>query len=93
LNYCVLEHDAKHNIVYLEDTSSATERTITNDAERVMREMFRDYGSRVLVVYKDTAGEWWEMRLKISGPYDEYENIVFERWHGLAWRILKGTTV
>jgi len=88
MNYCVLEHDAEHNIVYLEDTSSSTERTITNDAEKIMFNMFQYYGSRVLVVYKDTAGEWWEMRLKISGPYDEFEEIVFEPWNGLAWRTL-----
>lgn len=89
MNYRVLEHDAKHNIVYLEDTSGPNERTITNDAETIMFNMFQYYGSHVLVVYKDTAGEWWEMRLMISGPYDEYENIVFEPWNGLAWRTLK----
>lgn len=89
MNYRVVEYDAENNIVYLEDTSGPNERTITNDAERVMRDMFRDYGSRVLVVYRDTANEWWEMCLKISGPYDEYENIVFEPWNGLAWRTLK----
>ena len=89
MNYLVLEHDAEHDIVYLEDTSGPTECTITNDAERVMRDMFRDYGSRVLVVYRDTNNEWWEMRLAISGPYDEYEEIIFEPWNGLAWRTLK----
>jgi len=89
MNYRVLEHDAEHNIVYLEDISGPTERTITNDAERVMRDMFRDYGSRVLIVYRDTNNEWWQMRLKISGPYDEHEDIVFEPWNGLAWDILK----
>ena len=54
-----------------------------------MRAMFQDYGSRVLIVYRDTNNEWWQMRLAISGPYDEYERIVFEPWNGLAWDILK----
>ena len=89
MNYQVLEYDAKHDIVYLEDTSGPTERSITNDADRVMRDMFRDYGSRVLVVYRDTNNEWWEMRLLLSGPYNQYEKIEFEPWYGLAWRTLK----
>ena len=89
MNYQVLEYDAKHDIVYLEDTSGPTERSITNDADRVMRDMFRDYGSRVLVVYRDTNNEWWEMRLLLSGPYNQYEKIEFEPWCGLAWRTLK----
>ena len=89
MNYHLVEYDSKHNIVYLEDTSGPTERTITNDAETVMQRMFRSYGTRVLVVYRDTAGEWWQMRLKISGTYDEYEGIVFEPWYGVEWDILK----
>ena len=89
MSFCVTEYDAENNIVFLEDTSGPNERTITNDAETVMMKMFQKFGSQVLVVYRDTNNEWWEMRLAISGPYDEYEEIVFEPWNGLAWRTLK----
>jgi len=89
LSFCVTEYDAENNIVYLEDTSGPNERTITNDAETVMMKMFQKFGSRVLVVYRDTNNEWWEMRLLLSGPYNQYEKIEFEPWCGLAWRTLK----
>jgi len=89
LSFCVTEYDAENNIVFLEDTSGPNERTITNDAETVMMKMFQKFGSRVLVVYRDTNNEWWEMRLLLSGPYNQYEKIEFEPWYGLAWRTLK----
>jgi hypothetical protein len=54
-----------------------------------MMKMFQKFGSRVLVVYRDTNNEWWEMRLLLSGPYNQYEQIEFEPWYGLAWRTLK----
>ena len=89
MSFCVTDYDAENNIVYLEDTSGPNERTITNDAETVMMKMFQKFGSRVLVVYRDTNNEWWEMRLLLPGPYNQYEQIEFEPWYGLAWRTLK----
>lgn len=84
----LVERDIKNNITYLEDRSNMLgTMSITNDAENVVTWCREIYGNRVRIVYKDTEGEWWE--IKWSLELDRGTVVNFERWHGIAWDILK----
>ena len=75
----------RHNlIVYIEDEDGLI--SVTNDAENVRAVILSAYGYAYRVVYRDSQGEWWEIKDKYIG----FGKIIdFERWHGLAWDILK----
>ena len=84
----LVERDIENNITYLEDRSNMfTTISITNDAENVVDYCRSIYGNKVRVVYKDTEGEWWE--IKWSLELDEGTVVNFERWNGLAWDLLQ----
>lgn len=80
--------DFKNRIVYLHDDSNKDGgMSITNDAENVViwcREM---YGNNIRIVYTDTDNELWEIVWKDTMSI--LDEVRFERWHGLAWDILK----
>ena len=85
------DRDIQNKIVFIEDMSNKTGgMSITNDAEDVLQYWHESLGNDWRVVYKDTDGEWWEIvpkRAKKGWPL--VESVVFERWHGLDWDILK----
>lgn len=80
--FSVVEHDARHNIVFLEDLADLTgSRTITNDAEAVLSHWKQRNGAGTRVVYRDTDGEWWEIVWDDKIGYTAR----FRPWHGLVW--------
>lgn len=79
-----VEHDTKHNMVFLEDLANLTGgTTITNDAENVVGHCRSLYGNGVRVVYKGTDQEWFEIVAE-DHAWDGLE-ISFKPWHGLVW--------
>lgn len=96
-NFGVIEMDRNNNIFFIEDISDKTGgMTVTNDAEAVYEFINNNFSHtaptplRWRVVYKDTEGEWWEMIPDVHA-WSGLE-IGFEKWHGLAWDILKRDT-
>lgn len=77
-----------NRFVFLRDHDDGS-KTITNDAERVLKQMARTYpGHRV--VYQDTNGEWWEI-LHVYRPKsadDSWWEVEFRPWHGEVWDAL-----
>lgn len=82
--FSVVEHDTKHNMVFLEDLANLIGgTTITNDAENVVDYCRSLYGNSVRVVYKDTDQEWWELDWYMHDP--GRTDVKFRPWHGLVW--------
>jgi hypothetical protein len=93
----MVRRDYKHNIVFIEDIANHTGGcTITNDAEAVFNYLDVHYSHEAptpgywRIVYKDTEGEWWEIK-PCDAEYDKgVTSVRFEKWHGLEWDALKG---
>ena len=82
-NWNIIERDAKHELVFIEDTSNQMGgMTITNDAEAVLTFFQLRYGKSWQVVYTDTEGE------KFLLDWSDYWGVRFTRWEGLAWYLL-----
>ena len=67
------------NIVFIRDLDLGG-RSVTNDAENVLRECQNALGA-CRVVYQDSRGEWAEIVWKDSW----LGTISFRPWHGLVW--------
>lgn len=80
----VVEHDEQHQIVFIEDLNRG-KKSVTNDAENVLRLIQNDYGA-VRLVYRDSMGEWAEIIWKDAW----HGEVDFLPWDGLTWDILKG---
>jgi hypothetical protein len=92
--FAMVHRDYRRNIIFIEDIANHTGGcTITNDAEAVFNHLDTHYSHDAptpgywRVVYKDTEGEWWEIK-KSYGT--DFESVVFEKWHGHEWDALKG---
>ena len=84
-----IETNYDNRISFIEDIANHTGgTTITNDAENVLNYFRDNFGAFWRVVYKDTENEWWEIVSHVH-PWTGNTEISFERWHGLAWDILK----
>ena len=82
--FVVVEWDAEHNIVFLEDIANQTGgTTITNDAENVVLYCLGIYGRDVKVVYRDTDQEWWMIDWAMHDP--SRVDVRFQPWHGRVW--------
>lgn len=81
----VCKVDQPNSIVFIEDTNGL--RSVTNDAESVFESIQKVYGRQYRVVYKDSLGEWWEMKYGWSAWGQQMQ---FEKWHGMMWDKLKG---
>ena len=85
--FSFVKRNKEHNIVFLEDLANYYgSRTITNDAEAVLRYWTHLCGNDARVVYKDTDGEWWEIFRLVKRSS---ETVGFRPWHGLVWDILQ----
>lgn len=85
--WAVVETDITNGIIFIEDICDKTGgMSITNDAENVRKYITKYFGKSWRVVYKDTEQEWWEIALR---HYADGEEVIFKRWDGLAWDILK----
>lgn len=74
--------------VFLKDLDDGG-KTITNDAEAVLKRMARTYPAHQ-VVYQDTDGLWWKIR-QVYQPKcvdDSWWEVEFKPWHGEVWDIL-----
>lgn len=81
--------DNKNRISFIEDISHLTGgMTITNDAENVWQYFQNALGTNWRVVYKDTDNEWWEI-VPVHAHRKNGGYVRFDKWHGLAWDILK----
>ena len=85
-NWTIEHLDTKNQIVYIEDLNGPT--SVTNDVESVLQHIKINYGTRYRLVYKDTDGEWWEAK-RMHGTHPAEWRMVFERWHGIEWDILR----
>lgn len=86
--FSLVNRDKEHNIVFLEDLANHYgSRTITNDAEAVLRHWTHICGNDARVVYKDTDGEWWEIVWDTNIEFTAR----FRPWHGLVWDKLSRT--
>lgn len=88
--WAVVDSDLKNRIHFIEDICDKTgQMSITNDAENVIKYVQGVFGPKWRVVYKDTAGEWWEIKYEPDGMWDSDFRVTFKKWHGLAWDILQ----
>ena len=74
--------------VFLRDLDDGG-KTITNDAERVLKQMARAYPGR-RVVYQASDSTWWEIlhRYQNEHALEPWYQIEFRPWHGLVWDAL-----
>lgn len=84
--YSIVEYNSNHQIVFIRDLNMGG-MSVTNDAENVYGRVRTTYGA-VRVVYQDSEGEWFEIKL-ITGANPADWRVAFEPWDGLAWDILK----
>ena len=84
--YSIVEYNSNHQIVFIRDLNMGG-MSVTNDAENVYGRVRTTYGA-VRVVYQDSEGEWFEIKL-ITGANPADWRVAFESWDGLAWDILK----
>jgi hypothetical protein len=85
-DYKVVGLNGPRRIIFIEDLNLGR-MSVTNDAEAVMNDVHSNYSGKPRVVYKDSDGLWWEM-IPSDHPW-EGSIIGFERFHGVAWDILK----
>jgi DNA polymerase elongation subunit (family B) len=80
-DYRVVTFNGPRRIIFIEDLNLGR-MSITNNAEEVFLDVQSNFQGNPRVVYKDTDGLWWEIK---------YVNwhATFERFHGVAWDILK----
>lgn len=69
------------NIVFIRDLDLGG-RSVTNDAENVLRECQNAHGA-CRVVYQDSQGEWAEICWAEDERNSEW--VIFKPWHGLVW--------
>ena len=85
-----VETDIENHIIFIEDISDKTgAMSITNDAENVLKHYQELTGNGWRVVYKDTAGEWWEIVEEVVEMWEDDFRVQFKSWNGLAWDILQ----
>ena len=80
-DYRVITFNSPRRIIFIEDLNLGR-MSITNNAEEVFLDVQSNFQGNPRVVYKDTDGLWWEIK------YANW-NTTFERFHGVAWDILK----
>lgn len=81
--------DRDNKIFFIEDISHLTNtKSITNDAENVLKHFQDAVGTSWRVVYRDTDNEWWEI-IAEDHPWEGIE-VRFEKWHGIMWDKLRG---
>ena len=86
----VVDYSKEHNIVWIEDdcdANSIPKKSITNDAENVIKHFSNIYGNNVRVVYRDSMLEYWEIVWsRTSTPWQV--KVDFRPWHGMVWTLL-----
>ena len=73
--------DPVETIVFIRDLDQGG-RSVTNDAENVLRECQNAHGA-CRVVYQDSQGDWAEICW--SDVMGIAYGVTFKPWHGLVW--------